>query len=67
MDYEESFEKQRISDEQYNSWTKDHQPYIATFELLPNCNFECIHCYLGVHRQENKILTTDEIRHVLNA
>lgn len=66
MDYEENFEKLRISDEQYNSWTRDHQPYVATFELLPNCNFECIHCYLGVHRQENIILSTDEVKYVLD-
>lgn len=66
MDYEENFQKLRISDEQYDSWTRDHQPYIATFELLPNCNFECIHCYLGVHRQYDNMLTFDEIKHVLD-
>ena len=66
MDYEENFERLRISDEQYDSWTRDHQPYVATFELLPNCNFECIHCYLGVHRQESKMLSTEAVKHILN-
>ena len=66
MDYEENYEKLRISDEQYDSWTRDHQPYVATFELLPNCNFECIHCYLGVHRQESKMLSLEKVKHVLN-
>ena len=66
MDYEEGFEKLRISDEQYDSWTRDHQPYVATFELLPNCNFECIHCYLGVHRQEDEMLSMDDVKHVLD-
>ena len=66
MDYEENFERLRISDEQYDSWTRDHQPYVATFELLPNCNFECIHCYLGVHRQEKEMLSLKKVKHVLD-
>lgn len=65
MDYEEEFQRLRISDEQFDSWTKNHQPYIATFELLPNCNFSCIHCYLGVHRQNNSMLSLEQIKHVL--
>lgn len=66
MDFEEGFERLTVSDALYDSWTRDHQPYICTFELLPNCNFKCIHCYLGVHRTVDEILDTDRIKYVLD-
>ena len=61
MDYDENFARFQISDDIYDEWTKNHQPYIATFELTPQCNFQCIHCYLGVHRTEPKILSYEQI------
>lgn len=66
MEYSENFEKLRLSDRMYDSLTEQHQPYVATFELLPSCNFKCIHCYLGVHRQEDKALTYDEIIYIID-
>lgn len=61
MDFDENFPRFQISDEIYDEWTKNHQPYIATFELTPACNFRCIHCYLGVHREIKTQLTYEQI------
>jgi Predicted Fe-S oxidoreductases len=66
MDYNENFQRFRISDTLYDSWTKNRQPYIATFELLSSCNLSCIHCYLGVHRMEPKQLTYTQVTHILD-
>ena len=66
MDFNENFQRFRVSDEIYDSWTKNRQPYIATFELLSACNLKCIHCYLGVHRQKLEQLTYEQVIHVLD-
>ena len=66
MEYEEGFPRFSISDEIYKVWMKDHQPYIATFELTPCCNFRCIHCYLGIHREEAQVLSFDQVTHILD-
>lgn len=66
MEYEEGFPRFSISDDIYKVWVKDHQPYIATFELTPCCNFRCIHCYLGVHREEKQALSYDQVTHILD-
>lgn len=66
MEYTEDFKKLHISDEAYDSLTKNHQPYVATFELTPKCNFRCIHCYLGTHRDINDTLTYNDVIHILD-
>ena len=66
MDYNENFRRFRVSDSMYDSWTKNRQPYIATVELLSACNLSCIHCYLGVHRQEPQQLTYAQLLHILD-
>ncbi len=66
MDYSENFQRFKVSDEIYDSWTRDHQPYIATVELTPCCNFRCIHCYLGVHREEKQVLSFADITRILD-
>lgn len=66
MNPNEDFIKLRLSDKIYDSLTENHQPYVATFELTPRCNFRCIHCYLGVHREENKILSYEQIIYIID-
>lgn len=66
MEYTESFKKLRLSDKIYDSLTENHQPYVATFELLSRCNFKCIHCYLGVHRQETSELSFEQVKHIID-
>ena len=66
MEYVEDFKKLRLSDSVYDSLTENHQPYVATFELLSKCNFKCIHCYLGVHRQETDELSFEQVKHIIN-
>ena len=43
------------------NWAPNRKLVVATFEISPRCNFECIHCYLGTHRIENE-LNFDEIK-----
>lgn len=66
MEYSENYKKFRLSDNIYDSLTKNHQPYVATFELTPICNFQCIHCYLGVHRKEKEILTFKQVKYIID-
>ena len=49
-----------------NEWYQEGVPYGATIELLPNCNFRCVHCYLSSHRLEPAALSTEEIKMILN-
>ncbi len=62
----EDFQKLSLSDKTYDSLTKNHQPYVATFELTPKCNFRCIHCYLGTHREETRELSYEQIIHIID-
>jgi radical SAM protein with 4Fe4S-binding SPASM domain len=57
-----------ISDYNNAEWKKRRQPIVATFELTPQCNFHCIHCYLGNHRldKEIHILSKEEIFHIID-
>lgn len=49
-----------------NEWYQKGVPYGATIELLPNCNFKCVHCYLSSHRFEPAAaLSTEEIKLIL--
>lgn len=66
MNPNEDFIKLRLSDKIYDSLTENHQPYVATFELTPRCNFKCIHCYLGTHREETNVLSYEQIIHVID-
>lgn len=55
-----------ITDSDFEQWVHLRQPYVATFELTPKCNFQCIHCYLGTHRQDNSELTYEQVIHILD-
>lgn len=62
----EQLEQINISDYNKEIWKQNRQPLSATFEITPRCNFRCIHCYLGQHRDSFKELTTEEVKHVLD-
>lgn len=55
-----------ISDYNKELWQKMRQPLSVTFELTPRCNFRCIHCYLGEHRNETDELSTEQIISILD-
>ena len=46
-------------------WYQKGIPYGATIELLPNCNFKCVHCYIASHRQDSAPLSTNAIKSIL--
>lgn len=42
-------------------------PFSAGIELLPECNFQCIHCYAGSERCKiNQTMTTDQIYQMID-
>ena len=55
-----------ISEHNIELWKKNRVPLSATFEITPRCNFRCIHCYLGRHRDERRELSAGQIRHILD-
>ena len=57
-----------INISEYNKelWKRSRQPLSATFEITPRCNFRCIHCYLGKHRENPRELTTAQVMHILD-
>lgn len=43
------------------------EPFVAGIELLPQCNFNCIHCYIESDRRENKrSMNLSEIKSVID-
>lgn len=43
------------------------EPFSAGIELLPDCNFKCIHCYAESDRKKSKrVMTTSEILQVID-
>ena len=58
----------QINISEYNKdlWKRNRQPLSVTFELTPRCNFRCIHCYLGRHRENPRELTTEQVKHILD-
>lgn len=43
------------------------EPFTAGIELLPQCNFKCIHCYAESDRKsETESLSTDEIEKIID-
>lgn len=55
-----------ISDYNKELWKDARQPLSVTFELTPRCNFRCVHCYLGTHRDEVQELSTQEVKNILD-
>lgn len=46
---------------------KIREPFTAGIELLPQCNFKCIHCYVESDREsETESLRTDEIKKIID-
>lgn len=48
-----------------SEWEKNHKLYSVVFELTPNCNFNCVHCYLCNHHS-SKELSFSEIVEILD-
>lgn len=48
-----------------NQWEKEHKIYSVMFELTPNCNFNCVHCYLCNHHS-SKELTYEEVIEIID-
>ena len=55
-----------LSEHNVELWKKNRVPLSVTFEITPRCNFRCIHCYLGHHRDEIQELSTEQIKYILD-
>lgn len=68
MEFENELLNKALQIDEYNNeiWKHNRQPLVATFELNPNCNLHCIHCYLGKHRVTDKMLSLDQIKEILD-
>lgn len=55
-----------LSEHNVELWKKNRVPLSVTFEITPRCNFRCIHCYLGRHRDEVQELSTEQIKYILD-
>lgn len=68
MEFETEILEKALKIDEYNSeiWRKNRQPLVATFELSPICNLQCIHCYLGKHRVESQGLSFKQITEILD-
>jgi radical SAM protein with 4Fe4S-binding SPASM domain len=40
--------------------------YFGTIEMTPYCNLKCQHCYMTQSKQEGKVLTTSELRRIID-
>lgn len=50
-----------------NIWEINKHPYkVKSFELTPRCNFWCYHCYQGELKRSGKVMTTKEVKHVID-
>lgn len=65
-DSDERLNQINISEYNKEVWKKNRQPLSATVEITARCNFRCIHCYLGQHREKSEELTTDQVFHILD-
>lgn len=68
MEFENELLDRVFQIDEYNNeiWKRNRQPLVATFELTPNCNLKCIHCYLGKHRVEDNMLSFEQVKEILN-
>lgn len=68
MEFENELLDKIYQIDEYNNeiWKKNRQPLVATFELNPNCNLNCIHCYLGKHRIQDDLLSLKQIKIILD-
>lgn len=67
MDYSEKLKNQilDISKEKRMQWKKSRQPISVHFEITPNCNFQCVHCYMKkIHKEHS--LSTEEIKRIID-
>lgn len=55
-----------ISEYNKDLWKHNRHPLASTVEITPRCNFRCIHCYLGRHRDKPKEMTKAQIKYILN-
>ena len=55
--------KRQLSYYVKNYWSKQEHPYkVSTFEITPQCNFSCLHCYQGTNRIKGRQLSTKELK-----
>ena len=47
-------------------WEPDHIPTIASIEVTPVCNFNCIHCYLDDKRTKNDEMKSSQILTIID-
>ena len=47
-------------------WMRNRKPYAVLFELTPRCNFGCIHCYLQNNHNDKDVLSTEQIKDILD-
>lgn len=68
MEFENDLLEKALQIDEYNNdiWKRRRQPLVATFELTPCCNLNCIHCYLGNHRVIDESLSFKQIIYVLD-
>lgn len=68
MEFENELLNKALHIDDYNNevWKHNRQPLVATFELTPRCNLNCIHCYLGNHRVVDNELTFGQIINILD-
>ncbi len=67
-EYENELLEKVLQIDEYNNeiWKHNRQPLVATFELTPHCNLNCIHCYLGSHRVTDDDLSFVQITNILD-
>lgn len=68
MEFENELLEKALQIDEYNSeiWKKNRQPLVATIELSPTCNLNCIHCYLGKHRVTDMGLSFEQVKEILD-
>ena len=64
--YDNSHDKKFISDLVSTKWSQERNFYGCTIELLPSCNFRCVHCYLDENHGDNKLMTTKQIKNLID-
>ncbi|MDE6241398.1 MAG: radical SAM protein [Anaeroplasmataceae bacterium] len=65
MVWENSHKSSFISDIVKTEWANERTFYGCTFELTPYCNFDCVHCYLEDHHNNEELLSTDAIKQII--
>ena len=50
----------------YDDWMKSNSIIGATFEITSNCNFNCVHCYMGELRNGSNHLSYEQIIKIID-